>query len=87
MKEQLSRGAAEGLQFVAMISTLLGFFNLLPLPALDGGRLVFLGWELVTRRPVNQRVEQIVHLVGMVLLLGLLLLLVVKDLRDWIFGH
>ena len=87
MKEQLSRGAAEGLQFVAMISTLLGFFNLMPLPALDGGRLVFLGWELVTRRPVNQRVEQIVHLVGMVLLLGLLLLLVVKDLRDWIFGH
>ena len=87
MKEQLSRGAAEGLQFVAMISTLLGFFNLMPLPALDGGRLVFLGWELVTRRPVNQRVEQIVHLVGMILLLGLLLLLVVKDLRDWIFGH
>ncbi len=87
MKEQLSRGAAEGLQFVAMISTLLGFFNLMPLPALDGGRLVFLGWELITRRPVNQRVEQIVHLVGMILLLGLLLLLVVKDLRDWIFGH
>ena len=87
MKEQLGLGAAKGLQFVAMISTLLGFFNLLPLPALDGGRLVFLGWELVTRRPVNQRVEQIVHLVGMILLLGLLLLLVVKDLRDWIFGH
>ena len=86
MKEQLGLGAAKGLQFVAMISTLLGFFNLLPLPALDGGRLVFLGWELVTRRPVNQRVEQIVHLVGMILLLGLLLLLVVKDLRDWIFG-
>lgn len=87
MKEQLALGAAKGLQFVAMISTLLGFFNLLPLPALDGGRLVFLGWELVTRRPVNQRVEQVVHLVGMILLLGLLLLLVVKDLRDWIFGH
>ena len=86
MKEQLGLGAAKGLQFVAMISTLLGFFNLLPLPALDGGRLVFLGWELVTRRPVNQRVEQIVHMVGMILLLGLLLLLVVKDLRDWIFG-
>jgi regulator of sigma E protease len=86
MKEQLGRGLAEGLKFVAIISTLLGFFNLLPLPALDGGRLVFLGWELVTRRPVNQRVEQIVHLIGMILLLGLLLLLVVKDLRDWIFG-
>jgi regulator of sigma E protease len=87
MKEQMQRGLVIGLQFVAMISALLGLFNLLPLPALDGGRLVFLGWELVTRRPVNQRVEQIVHLVGMVLLFGMLLVLMVKDVRDWIFGH
>jgi regulator of sigma E protease len=87
MKEQMERGFIRGLQFVAMISTLLGLFNLLPLPALDGGRLVFLGWELVTRRPVSQRVEQVVHLVGMVLLLGLLVILMVKDVRDWILGH
>jgi len=85
MKEQMERGLIRGLQFVAMISALLGLFNLLPLPALDGGRLVFLGWELITRRPVNQRVEQVVHLIGMVLLLGLLLVLMVKDVRDWIF--
>lgn len=87
IKRSFDRSAADGLEFVAMISALLGFFNLLPLPALDGGRLMFLGWELVTRRPVNQRVEQIVHFVGMVLLLGLLLLLMAKDLRNWIFGH
>jgi regulator of sigma E protease len=87
MKEQLERGLIRGLQFIAMISTLLGLFNLLPLPALDGGRLVFLGWEVITRRPVNQRVEQIIHLVGMLLLLGLLVILMVKDVRDWIFGH
>jgi regulator of sigma E protease len=86
MKEQIGQGLVRGLEFIAIISTLLGLFNLFPLPALDGGRLVFLGWELVTRRPVNQRVEQIVHFVGMVLLLGLLLLLVVKDLREWLFG-
>ncbi|MFO0574471.1 MAG: M50 family metallopeptidase [Polyangia bacterium] len=85
IKRSFERSAADGLEFVAMISALLGFFNLLPLPALDGGRLMFLGWELVTRRPVNQRVEQIVHFVGMVLLLGLLLLLMAKDLRNWIF--
>lgn len=87
MKEQMERGLIRGLQFVAMISALLGLFNLLPLPALDGGRLIFLGWELVTRRPVNQRVEQVVHLIGMVLLLGLLVILMVKDVRDWIIGH
>lgn len=87
IKRSFERSAADGLEFVAMISALLGFFNLLPLPALDGGRLMFLGWELVTRRPVNQRVEQIVHFVGMVLLLGLLLLLMAKDLRNWIFPH
>jgi regulator of sigma E protease len=87
MKEQLERGFIRGLHFIAIISTLLGCFNLLPLPALDGGRLVFLGWEVITRRPVNQRVEQVIHLVGMLLLLGLLLILMVKDVRDWIFGR
>jgi regulator of sigma E protease len=87
MKNQMESGLIRGLQFIAMISTLLGLFNLLPLPALDGGRLIFLGWELITRRPVNQRVEQVVHLIGMVLLLGLLVVLMVKDVRDWIIGH
>ena len=86
MKAQMGLGLSQGLKFVAMISTLLGFFNLLPLPALDGGRLMFLGFELVTRRPVNQRVEQIVHMVGMLLLLALLLTLVVRDVYEWVFG-
>lgn len=85
MKQQIGLGVARGIEIVAMISTLLGFFNLLPLPALDGGRLLFIGWEVVTRRPVNQRAEQIVHFIGMVLLLGLLLVLVVKDVRDLFF--
>ena len=71
----------DGLEFVAMISALLGFFNLLPLPALDGGRLVFLSIEVITRRRVNHRIEQIVHMVGMVILLGLMLLLVAKDVK------
>ncbi len=87
MKSQMESGLVSGLQFIAIISTLLGLFNLLPLPALDGGRLIFLGWELVTRRAVNQRVEQIVHFVGMVALLGLLLVLMVKDVREWVMGH
>ena len=51
----------------------LAIFNLLPIPALDGGRLVFLAYEIVTRRRVNQRVETIVHTAGFVALFGLIL--------------
>ena len=78
--QQLGQRFVEGLELAAKISALLGFFNLLPLPALDGGRLVFLSIEVVTRRRVNHRIEQIVHMVGMVILLGLMLLLVAKAL-------
>jgi regulator of sigma E protease len=83
--QQMGQRFVEGLELAAKISALLGFFNLLPLPALDGGRLVFLSIEVITRRRVNHRIEQIVHMVGMVILLGLMLLLVAKDLRR-LFG-
>lgn len=67
------RGFAAFLLFAAFISTLLGLFNLLPLPALDGGRFVFLLWEVVSRRPANRRLEEMVHGIGMLALLGLIL--------------
>ncbi len=66
-------GAAPFLTLVWFISIALALFNLLPLPALDGGRLVFLGYEIVARRRVDQRVENIVHLAGFVALFGLIL--------------
>ncbi len=66
-------GAAPFITIVWFISIALALFNLLPLPALDGGRLVFLVYEIVTRRRVNQRVENIVHLAGFVALFGLLI--------------
>ena len=47
------------------------------MPALDGGRLVFLGVELVSGRKVNQRVESVVHIVGLLLLLALLVCVIV----------
>ncbi len=72
MKQQIAQGWKNALQIVAIISVYLGLFNLLPLPALDGGRLAFLSWELVSRRRVNQKVEQTIHMVGMVVLLGFL---------------
>jgi regulator of sigma E protease len=66
-------GAGPFMMMVWLISIMLAIFNFLPLPALDGGRLVFLGYEIVARRPVNQKVETVIHTVGFVALFGLLL--------------
>jgi regulator of sigma E protease len=65
-----------------VISTLLGMFNLLPLPALDGGRLTFLLYEAVARRRANPRVEEMVHGYGMLALLALILVITVGDIRS-----
>ncbi|MFL5300158.1 MAG: M50 family metallopeptidase [Anaeromyxobacteraceae bacterium] len=73
MARSARAGAAPFITIVWFISIALALFNLLPLPALDGGRLVFLVYEIVTRRRVNQRVESFVHLAGFVALFGLIL--------------
>lgn len=64
---------------VALLTVNIGVVNLLPLPALDGGRLVFLIWEGITRRPVPAKYEGIVHLVGMVLLILLMIVVAFSD--------
>jgi regulator of sigma E protease len=69
----MKRGAAEFVALLAQISVGLAIFNLLPVPALDGGRLVFLGYEIVLRRRPNAKFEQILSLVGVLLLFGLLI--------------
>jgi regulator of sigma E protease len=80
MAKSARAGAAPFVGIVWFISIALGLFNLLPVPALDGGRLVFLVYEIVTRRRVNQRVENVVHLAGFVALFGLLAVTVFGDL-------
>ena len=72
MARSARAGAAPFVTIVWFISIALALFNLLPVPALDGGRLVFLVYEIVTHRRVDQRVENIVHLAGFVALFGLL---------------
>ena len=62
------------------LSIMIGVFNLLPFPALDGGRLLFLLVEAVRRRPVDPRREGYIHLVGFALLILLLLTLTVRDI-------
>nr|WP_255216095.1 M50 family metallopeptidase [Pseudenhygromyxa sp. WMMC2535] len=81
IKTSADRGFVDFIVFSALISTVLGMFNLLPLPALDGGRLVFLFYELIARRPPNRMLEERVHMVGMVLLLSLIGFTVFNDLR------
>lgn len=68
------------LQFAAMLSVNLAVFNFLPIPALDGGRIVFVIIEKIQRKPVSQRVEAAVHNIGFVLLLLLIVLVTWKDI-------
>lgn len=75
-------GIISFLTTAAIISTLLGLFNLLPLPALDGGRLTFLGYEALARRRASPRVEELVHGYGMLALLVLIAIITVGDIRS-----
>ncbi len=65
---------------LGFISVNLGFFNLLPIPALDGSRLVFLFIELVRGKPINPEKENLVHVLGFILLIGLMIIVTYKDL-------
>ena len=65
--------------FTAALSVNLGLMNLLPLPALDGGRILFLGFELLAGRPLDARKEGLVHMAGMVMLLAFMLFITVRD--------
>jgi regulator of sigma E protease len=65
-------GAANTLKFLGMLSAYLGGFNLLPFPALDGGRLLFLGFEAASRRRPDAKVEARVHAVGLIMMLTLI---------------
>jgi regulator of sigma E protease len=83
--QEIARSAGSGLEplvvAAALISTLLGLFNLLPLPGLDGGRLAFLAYEAIARRRANPRVEELVHAYGLMALFLLIALATVGDVR------
>jgi regulator of sigma E protease len=74
-------GIANLLSFAAIISIQLGLFNLLPIPALDGSKLVFLALERLRGRPVDPEKENMIHLIGFVLLMFLIVLVTFGDLR------
>jgi regulator of sigma E protease len=72
-------GPGPAFQFLGALSAYLGAFNLLPVPALDGGRLIFLFFEGIARRKPDAKVEAHVHLFGMMMLLCLLLVVTYYD--------
>jgi len=74
------------LDLAVIISINLALVNLLPIPGLDGSRLVFMLIEVVRRKPVNRKIEATVHLVGYALLLGLMVFFTFKDVSRIITG-
>ena len=65
--------------WIGFLSVNIGIMNLLPLPALDGGRIVFVLIEAVVGRPVDRRVEGYIHMVGLLLFFGLFIYVTFND--------
>lgn len=73
------------LNFAIMLSANLGVMNLLPLPALDGGRLVFIILEMIRRKRYRQEKEGMVHFAGLVLLMALMVIVMANDIKNIFF--
>jgi regulator of sigma E protease len=76
----LEQGLLTFFSWIGLLSVNLGVINLLPIPALDGGRLVFLGYEAVTRRKPNKRIENTLHYVMYLALMGLFVYITFNDI-------
>ena len=74
------------LEFMAFLGVNLGILNLLPIPVLDGGHLLFIGIEAVLRRPLEGRMREVAQQVGLFLLVSLMLFAVYNDITRWIQG-
>lgn len=75
-------GFSSLLYLFTLITMNLGVFNLIPLPALDGGRIIFLGIEAIFRKPIKKEVEGMVNTVGILLLLAVMLFVTIKDIAN-----
>ncbi len=78
--QQSKAGLSSILYLVAFLSINVGFINLLPLPAFDGGHILFILIEIIKRKPVDPKVENTIHTVGMVLLMLLMLYVTFNDI-------
>lgn len=83
--EAAKMGVYQLLYIAAIISANLGLFNLFPIPALDGGRGVFLVFELLRGKPVEAEKEGLIHFIGFALLMFMMIIILFKDIKElWI---
>jgi regulator of sigma E protease len=75
------------IQFIALLSASLGVLNLLPFPALDGGRIVFVLISWIRRRNLDPELEGVIHMVGMAALLVLIMVISYNDVARWVSGQ
>ncbi|MDD3002246.1 MAG: M50 family metallopeptidase [Candidatus Shapirobacteria bacterium] len=76
-----NQGLLAVIHFFGIVSVNLAVVNVLPFPALDGGRIVFVLYEMIFRKKANQKFEIVVNNIGMMVLLGLILLITIGDIR------
>ena len=76
----LASGWESLLYLAVLLSVNLGVMNLLPFPALDGGRLMFLWWEALTRKPINKQIEGYINAAGLLVLMAFMLIITFKDI-------
>lgn len=86
LMEGFGTAVANIVMIICLITVNLGIINLLPLPALDGGRLLFLLVELIFRKPVPQKYESVVHAVGFVILIGFMVVVAFNDIVRIVSG-
>ncbi|NLW69649.1 MAG: site-2 protease family protein, partial [Eubacteriaceae bacterium] len=78
--QYINQGATVILTIAASIAVSLGFFNLLPLPALDGSRILFVLYEMIFKKPINRRVEAVIHTVGLMAMMLFGLFIAYRDI-------
>jgi regulator of sigma E protease len=76
---EASEGMAQLFIFLTLLSANLAVLNFLPIPALDGGHMVFLAAEGIRGKPVDERLQVMLTVIGVVFLLGLIVILSIKD--------
>lgn len=86
VSQTTSQGLLSILSFTAFLSINIGLLNLMPIPALDGGRLVFLGVEAITRKPLNRKIENTINNVMFFILIGLFVFVTYNDIIRLIKG-
>lgn len=87
ISEAVRSGGENVLRLLVLISASLGIMNLLPIPAMDGGRLTFMFVEVVRGKPIAAETEGMVHFIGLILLFGLIILLTYNDITNLIRGQ